>query len=112
MAHIISFSTLGSGEVGGRDTQCHEVLLLDRRQGVNELALALDFEHHHPGKLGHHHEGCRLLRGLLVPPLLTDCPWSPHARARCAPPAATAAAPAIAPAPGLRSARAFSETRY
>jgi hypothetical protein len=30
MVPIVSLSTLGSGEVGGRDTQCHEVLLLDR----------------------------------------------------------------------------------
>jgi hypothetical protein len=29
MVVIVSLSTLGSGEVGGRDTQCHEVLLLD-----------------------------------------------------------------------------------
>ena len=29
MALIVSLSTWGSGEVGGRDTQCHEVLLLD-----------------------------------------------------------------------------------
>ena len=48
--------------------QRHEVWLLDRRQGVGELALAPDFEHHHRRKLRHHHEGCRLLRGLLVPP--------------------------------------------
>src|SRR5262249_38075914 len=68
MARIVSLSTRGSGEVGRRDTQCHEVLLLDRRQGGDELALALDFEPYHPGKLGRHHEGRRLLRGLLVPP--------------------------------------------
>jgi hypothetical protein len=29
MVLIVSLSTLGSGEVGDRDTQCHEVLLLD-----------------------------------------------------------------------------------
>ena len=40
---IASVATLGRCEVGGRDMQRHEVLLLDRRQGVGELALAPDF---------------------------------------------------------------------
>ena len=60
--------TLGHCEVRRRDTQCPQVLLLDRRQGAGELALGPYFDDHHRRKLGHHHEGRRLLRGLLVPP--------------------------------------------
>jgi hypothetical protein len=68
LALLVSLSTLGHCEIRSRDTQRQEVLLLDRRQRLRELALGPHFEHDHCRKLGHHHEGRRLLRGLLVPP--------------------------------------------
>src|SRR5262245_18896095 len=68
LALLIALSTPGRREVRRRDTQGEEVLLLDCRKWVDELALGPDFGHHHRRKLGHHHERRRLLRGLLVPP--------------------------------------------
>src|SRR5262245_2655990 len=68
LALLIALSTPRSREVRRRDTQGEKVLLLDGRKWVDEFALGPDFEHHHPGKLGHHHERRRLLRGLLIPP--------------------------------------------
>src|SRR4029434_4721518 len=68
LARLIAVSPLGNCEVRRRDTQCPEVLLLDCRQGTGELALGPYFDDHHRRKLGHHHEGGQLPRGLLVPP--------------------------------------------
>src|SRR5262249_9838710 len=68
LAILIALATPGRCEVCRRDTQCPEVLLLDRRQRVGELALGPYFEDQHRRKLGHHHESCRLVRSLLVPP--------------------------------------------
>ena len=45
LAILSSLSTLGSCEVRRRDTQSQEVVLLDWRKGVSELALVPDFEH-------------------------------------------------------------------
>jgi hypothetical protein len=111
LAIRIALATLGSCEVRRRDTQCLEVLLLDRREWVGGLALELYFDDHHCRKLGHHHESCRLVWPS-YPTLATGSLWSPRGPGAFALPDATAAAPVSTPARGLRSARAFSETGY
>jgi hypothetical protein len=68
LALLVSLPTLGHWAARGRDAQCQEVWLLERRQRLSEVALGLDFEHDHGRKLSHPHEGHWLLRGLLGPP--------------------------------------------
>jgi len=68
MPRSVSWAALGRGAVGGRDTQRHEVLRLERRQGGGEWALAPDCAHHPCRHLRHPQDGGRLLRRLLVPP--------------------------------------------
>src|SRR5262245_62212079 len=103
-------SAWGQGTGGYRDVERVARGRLDRGQRLRQVALALDCAHDHRRPLDHPHARGGLLGGLLGPPPSTGCPASPHGPAAGAPPDATAAAPAITPAPGLRSARAASDT--
>src|SRR5215475_6767725 len=49
-APLIPSSTRGQGKGGHRNAESVEIGLLDGGQRLRELALALDFEHHHRRK--------------------------------------------------------------
>ena len=68
LGRLVSSSTLGCGEVRRRDVQRREILLVDGRERLDQLAMGAHLDHHHGSKFAHHHERRRLLGGLLVPP--------------------------------------------